>query len=401
MVAQLLYSLLALAAVNFAVSSATDPSKAPSLPRPPNTLRLANGTVVPRAAALGFSASQWIWTNDVSASVAPTGARAFRKDFVAPQGKTPVQAEIIMVADDSFTLFVNGAEVGAGGDFTVSERFCVPLQPCLNVFAVTAVNGGTVPNFAGLLAAIQITYSDGTTSTIVSDTTWHASLQVPAGYQQPSFDDNSWTPAVAEGAYGIGPWGQIPVPSPPPVLSLTTANWIWTNEVVNGNAPPAARAFRRTYTPPTGQTAASAKIIIIADDEYSLYINGVLVGSGTDFSVAQTYTVNLSPAPSLVFAVYAVNAGDGNNPAGLLAAIQITLTDSCTSGLTFVTDGSWKSNTGTPVGFQLPGFDDSSWPAATVEGPYGMAPWGNVTIASSSGPATALPGAPASQATAA
>ncbi|KAJ7491236.1 lectin [Mycena latifolia] len=400
MVSRLLCSLLALAAADFAVGS----SKAPSLPRPPNTLRLANGTVVPRAAALDFSASQWIWTNDVSDGAAPTGARAFRKDFVAPQGKTPVQAEIVMVVDDSFTLFVNGAEVGTGGDFTVSERFCVPLQPCLNVFAVTAVNGngGTVPNPAGLLAAIQITYSDGTTSTVVSDTTWRASLTVPAGYQQLSFDDNSWTPAVTEGAYGIGPWGQIPVPSPPPVFSLTTAaNWIWTNDVVDGAAPPAARAFRRTYTPPTGQTAASAKIIIIADDEYSLYINGVLVGSGADFSVAQTYTVNLSPAPSLVFAVYAVNGGDGNNPAGLLAAIQITLTDSCTSGLTFVTDGSWKSNTGTPAGFQLPGFDDSSWPAATVEGPYGMAPWGNVTIASSSGPTTALPGAPASQATAA
>ncbi|KAJ6606424.1 lectin [Mycena vulgaris] len=376
------------------VHDARDLSRAPRTP--------VTGDVAPRAAALDFAASKWIWTGDVSDGQAPVGARAFRKDFTAPLGKTPVQADIIMTADNGLTLYVNGEQVGTGGDFRFAERFCVPLRQCLNVFAVTAVNAATVPNPAGLLATIQITYSDGTTSTLVSDATWRASVTVPAGYEQLSYDDNSWASAVVEGAYGVSPWGQIAIPSDPPVLSLTNAAWIWTNEVVNGNAPPGPRAFRRTYTPPTGQTATSATIVIVADNEYSLYVNGVLVGSGTDFHTAQTYTVDLSPAQNVVFAVYAVNVDIVNNPAGLLAAIEVKTAEcKCTSGAIFVTDGAWKSSTGTPIGFQLPGFDDSSWPAATVEGPEGMAPWGKTTVTSSSGPVNAIAGAPVSQATAA
>ncbi|KAF7325324.1 Carbohydrate-binding module family 67 protein [Mycena venus] len=109
---------------------------------------------------------------------------------------------------------------------------------------------------------------------------------------------------------------------------------------------------------------------------------------GNNFQVAQKYTVTLSPAPSVVFAVYAVNTLTVNNPAGLLAAIEINSSGecNCTSGSYLITDGSWKSNTGTPIGFQLPGFDDSSWPAATTEGAYGVAPWNTVTVTPVSGP---------------
>jgi hypothetical protein len=281
----------------------------------------------------------------VSGGAAPLGARAFRKDFTPPLGKTPVQADILMTVDNGLTLYVNGGEVGTGGDFRFAERFCVPLRPCLNVFAVTGVNTGGP---AGLLAAIQITYSDGTTSTLVSDTTWRYSTSVPTGYEQLSYDANSWPTAIAEGAYGVAPWGQIAIPSDPPVLSLTNANWIWTNEVANGVTPPGARAFRRTYTPPAGQRATSATIIIVTDNAYTLYVNGVLVGSGTDFHVAQKYTIDLAPAPNVVFAVYAVNTATVNNPAGLLAAIEINSVGecNCTSGAYFMTDGGWKSNTG-------------------------------------------------------
>ncbi|KAJ7243386.1 hypothetical protein B0H12DRAFT_1236424 [Mycena haematopus] len=347
--------------------------------------------LVPGVAALDFGASQWIWTDEISGGNAPIGSRAFRKDFAPPLGKTPVQANIIITVDNGLTLYVNGDQIGTGSDFRYAEAFCVALQPCLNVFAVTGVNTGGP---AGLLAAIQITYSDGSTSTIVSDTTWRASTTVPTGYEQLSFDDNSWTPAITQGAYGIAPWGQISIPStsaPPPVLSLTNANWIWTNEVVNGNAPPGSRAFRRIYTPPAGQTATAATIIIVADNAYTLYVNGVPIGTGTDFHVAQKYTVNLASAPNVLFAVQATNADIVNNPAGLLAAIEITTAEcNCTSGALIVTDGSWKSSTGTPIGFELPGFNDSSWPAATVEGAYGVAPWGNVTITDVPGPISAI-----------
>ncbi|KAF7359269.1 Carbohydrate-binding module family 67 protein [Mycena sanguinolenta] len=132
---------------------------------------------------------------------------------------------------------------------------------------------------------------------------------------------------------------------------------------------------------------------MVADDGYTLYVNGMPVGAGTTWQVAQKYTVNLAPAPNVLFAVKATNGGTGNNPAGLVAAIEITMADcNCASGAFLLTDGSWKFNTGTPVGFELPGFDDSSWPAATVEGAYGMSPWGTVTVTEVSGPINAIAG---------
>ncbi|KAJ7090332.1 lectin [Mycena belliarum] len=393
---RLLYSLLAFLAADFAVGStigknSENQSKAPSAPA--TSVRIGNDSFAPRAAALDFGASKWIWTNELLAGgVAPVGSRAFRKTFIAPLGKVPVTAVILITVDDAFTLSVNGAAVGTGENWQFAESFCVALQPYLNVFAVTATNDGGP---AGILATVQVTYNDGSTSTFVSDSTWRASPTVPAGYEQLSYDDNSWAPAIIEGAYGVAPWGQIAIPSTP--LSITRAQWIWTNEVVNGSAPPGPRAFRRTYTPPFGQIATSATIIITVDDQYSLYINGILVGSGATWPVAQTYTVNLTPAPNVVFAVYAVNGG---GPAGLLATMEITTAKQgydCSSGAILVTDGRWKSNSGTPIGFQLAGYDDSSWPAATVEGPEGIPPWGNIAVSSSSGPVTAVGGAPAGQ----
>ncbi|KAJ7771613.1 lectin [Mycena metata] len=298
--------------------------------------------------------SKWIWTNEVTqpGGDAPIGARAFRKDFTPPLGKTPAQADIIMTVDNGLTLYVNGGQVGTGGDFRFAEHFCVALRPCLNVFAVTGLNAG-VP-----LACLPPSKSHTPTA------------PPPLSFPTPlGAIPLRWTPAIAQGAYGVAPWGQITIPSTTPVLSLTAANWIWTSEVVNGNAPAGARYFRRTYYPPTGQTVTSATVIIVADDAYSLTVNGVPVGSGTDFHIAQTYTVNLAPAPYVVFAVVATNGGTVNNPAGLLVAVEIMSQCNCISGAYFISDGSWKFNTGTSVGFELPGFDDSKWPAAVIEGP--------------------------------
>ncbi|CAK5270015.1 unnamed protein product [Mycena citricolor] len=111
--------------------------------------------------ALDFSASQWIWTTDVSNGLAPVATRAFRKEFVARAGKTPVEADIIITTDNSFDLYVNDNLVGSSVDWRYAARFCVPLTDCLNVFAVNATNGGLAPNLAapnaaGLLVAIQM-----------------------------------------------------------------------------------------------------------------------------------------------------------------------------------------------------------------------------------------------------
>ncbi|KAJ7126026.1 hypothetical protein C8R44DRAFT_618464 [Mycena epipterygia] len=157
------------------------------------------------APTLAYGGSHWIWSTEIAGGVASVGTRAFRKTFTTPAGKTPVLADIIMNGDDDFKLWVNGEEVGGASSWPATQRFCVTLRPCSNLFAATA-HTATV-NVAGLLSTIQITYSDNTTSTIVTDASWRVNTEVTPGFERPNFDDSSWETAYAFKQYPAGEWG--------------------------------------------------------------------------------------------------------------------------------------------------------------------------------------------------
>ncbi|KAK7442543.1 hypothetical protein VKT23_016141 [Stygiomarasmius scandens] len=353
---------------------------------------------------LSFNGVQWIWTKERNPSnnQAPVGTRAFRKEFIPPQGKTPFILKVAFAIDNVGTLFVNGETIATEGDWFTAGTYCVPLQPYTNVIAFSVTNGATTPNPAGLLVTAEVTYTDGSTSKIVSDGTWRASgASIPNGWEQLSFDDSSWSMAVPEGAYPKDPWGTIPIAGASAV-SLAPAKWIWTNELTTsgGAVPVGARAFRRTTTLPIGHTSASAEVLIAADNQYSLYVNGRFIGSGSSFHNAQRFTIDNIQADNgkIVLAVYGNNLnGPGPNPAGILASMQITSKDpsscvDCSSVTYVITDGQWKANRGTPRGFEQPDFDDSAWASAVTEGTVGSSPWGPVSASS----ATSTRGAPIS-----
>ncbi|PFH45076.1 carbohydrate-binding module family 67 protein [Amanita thiersii Skay4041] len=331
---------------------------------------------ITHVAALDWTGAKWIWDTPSNNGNQPPGTRDFRREYFTPSGKKVVSAEVLITADNAYSLFVNGNLIGSGNDWRTSQEYCVRLDPFCNVFAVRATNAGATPNPAGVLAAIQITYTDGFTETIVSDTNWRAHTDT-VGFEQVSFDDSSWQRAVVQKNAGDAPYGNIPLPAAPPPLTLNGANWIWTNEVDSaGNAPIGNRAFRKTIAIPNGLRATSGTIIISADNGYTLYVNGKMIGSGGDWRVAQRWVFDLPSLDDVEIAVFATNTG---GPAGIIAAVRLDTTDcNCSSTISFVTDGSWKANTGTPTGFEQPGFDDSTWPGATVEGPYGRAPWGPI-----------------------
>ncbi|KAF5371024.1 hypothetical protein D9615_010034 [Tricholomella constricta] len=229
---------------------------------------------------------------------------------------------------DQFTLYVNGILVGASPtsqDIWKSlQRFSVPHNAGSNLFAVRATNladvssGGNGP--AGLLDSIQITFSDGMTTIISSDSSWRSIKTVPANFQLPSLDDSSWAAATVVSQYGSGPWGMnVALPSGDP------------------------RAFRKTFQTPSGKILKSAFIILTIDDGFTLYVNGALVGSSPKqidiWKSAQQFTVPLSGSSATVFAVKADNLADvasgGPSPAGLLAAIQVIYTDGSSTDSSF------------------------------------------------------------------
>jgi hypothetical protein len=353
-------------------------------------------SVARRAVAntLNFNSSDWISTSSITADTFV----GLRKDFTPPTGKALIAADIIISGDSNMNLFVNGEYVGSGvppAQWRLGNRFCVDLLPSFNVFAVNASTGGA--GNPGLLAAILLTYSDGTTDTLVTDSSWRAHTGLPAGFAQTSFDDTTWAVAKNIGTYqSFGPGDAVVIPQSPPVITLYSAGWIWTDVVpASGKVPAGSRAFRRVFTPAPNQTPMSASILITADEDYTLYVNGVLIGSGSNWRVAQHYTVNFAVGTTeVVFAVLATNlAPSAATTAALIVAAEINMVPTgranCTAGSVLVSDALWKSTKGAiRSGFEQPGFDDSMWPAALNQEIYGGSIWGDITIAAPSPPVT-------------
>jgi hypothetical protein len=250
---------------------------------------------------------------------------ALRKDFTPPAGKSLIVAEIIITAANTFEFYVNGDYVGSGtpnlrGGF--AQRFCIDLLPSLNVFAANA-SADLIPQGA-FIATILLTYSDFTQDTLVSDSSWRVNKGFPLGFEQLSFDDTAW-PVATVATYAAANWPNLFIPTNPPVLGLAGATWVWTDVVpASGNLPVGSRAFRRIFTPAPGQVPATANIIISAERAYTLYVNGVTVGTGTNWQVAQHYVVNFSSAPNeIVLAAIVTNTAVGR--AGLLLSMEVSL----------------------------------------------------------------------------
>ena len=105
-------------------------------------------------------------------------------------------------------------------------------------------------------------------------------------------------------------------PEAPPRLG--SAKWIWFKE---GNpavaAPPGKRYFRRVLSLEDGAEIESARMVMTADNEFELWVNGRRAGGGDDFT--HTYVMDcarlLKPGTNLL-AVEAVNGADVPKPGG-------------------------------------------------------------------------------------
>ncbi|KAK0438627.1 hypothetical protein EV421DRAFT_1824192 [Armillaria borealis] len=286
------------------------------------------------APTLEFSGSTWIWTGEQNGAAndgAPVGVRPFRKAIPSSSTKCPVCATIIISSDDLYSIVVNGNHDRGGQWLQKLGRY--------NVFAIAVNNTGGA---AGLIATILVDYSDGTTQTIVTDTTWKTiKATPPGGWTSPSFDDSAWI----------------------------SASWIRTNETSAAGVDPLGhRPFRKTISSPYGKAAVCGKVVITADDEYTLYVNGNNIGNGSNWQAMQAYSIPILDADENLIAVDSVNTQP--TVAGLIAGVLVAYNDGTSE--TYYTDDSWKTLAATtPVGFQATDLDDSSWTGAKEWVPSG------------------------------
>ncbi|KAJ8454990.1 hypothetical protein ONZ45_g19092 [Pleurotus djamor] len=303
---------------------------------------------------LAFNSSKWIWTGEVATPGGnnPLAVRGFRKSVASPSGKCATCAELIVTADDSVQVFVNGILIGGNANWRAGSILFTALKPSSNVFAFLG-NNSVIQTPAGVFATIKIHYADGTSDTVVTDESWKTlqNATPPDSFAQVTFDDSTWTAAVVQGTWDKSPWGKTTLP---PVLPLSQSNWIWTSEAQG-----------------TPENLGSRAFLIVADESYTLWVNGKVVGSGRGLSAADAWSI---PGLEPTFNVFAIN-GTNNIPVrgAVVGTILITYSDGTTS--TLVTDASWLVSRDVSDGFAENSVDESSFTAATEVVKFGAPTW--------------------------
>jgi alpha-L-rhamnosidase len=324
----------------------------------------------------------WIWFPEGDpAAGAPAATRYFRGS-VDVAGATRL-ARLAMTADDGFTAWINGVQIG--GRDPVGENWRHPIvvdvttlvREGANTIAVAAVNASPSP--AGLLGTLELTEADGVHSFTTSGG-WKATDQEPAGdWKAPGYDDSAWPAAKELARWGGGPWGSVLASQRP------------------------ARLRRDFHL--AGKPIARARLYSTALGLYEAEVNGHRVGHDqlapgwTDYRKRvqyQTYDVTdllrrgaNAIGVSVASGWYSGSIASfgqqlyGERPT-LLAQLEVTYTDGSTAAVTTGTD--WRSATGpilsadlmageeydarleTP-GWSSPAFDDSLWqPVDAVSG---------------------------------
>lgn len=160
---------------------------------------------------------------------------------------------------------------------------------------------------------------------------------------------------------------------------LAGARWIWSAGVPNPSvaAPIGARYFRYVFDAGTGRGVERAVFVGSADNEFTLYVDGVKAGGGNDWSAAQGIDVTRLLHDGVnVLAIEANNAGVGPNPAGVVGALKIEYAGGVVDIIR--TGARWQSCAVAPADWTAETNPERAWQPSTDIGPYGMAPWGQL-----------------------
>jgi hypothetical protein len=162
-------------------------------------------------------------------------------------------------------------------------------------------------------------------------------------------------------------------------LTVKAGKWIWHNEPAVGAA---VRYFRGALDLPADRSVTAARCTLTCDNLATLFVNGrEVVRSDDDLNAGWRSPVHADLKPHLkpgrnVIAVRAENFdASGPNPAGLIGVVEVRFDQG--PPVVLATGEPWKSTGKELAGWQGAEFDDSQWPAATVLGNYGVAPWGD------------------------
>jgi hypothetical protein len=189
---------------------------------------------------------------------------------------------------------------------------------------------------------------------------------------------------ISERKIGLGKiiWGGefvTPKDAPQEVRTgsrLTGSKWIWFNEGrPERSAPPGKRYFRRVFT--LDNPVQSAILTMTVDNEFECWVNGKRVSEGHEYREASVVNVTRHlVAGTNSIAVLAENTTDAPNPAGLLAALQLTVRNG-KQHIVIASDHQWEVAQQVAARWQT-AKATQGWSPALELGRAGMPPWNEI-----------------------
>ncbi len=149
-----------------------------------------------------------------------------------------------------------------------------------------------------------------------------------------------------------------------------SAQWIWSPEHSKNAVPQGACYFRKEFTTNAPQ---EGKIVIAADDEYELYLNGQRIGAASGYAKFRSYdiTQRLQRGRNVI----AVRVNNVSGKTAALAA-RVTVKDHSSTLISHSTNSSWKTNLRPFAFWQSSRYGDRRWTPAQQFGPLvGTLPW--------------------------
>jgi signal transduction histidine kinase len=155
-------------------------------------------------------------------------------------------------------------------------------------------------------------------------------------------------------------------------------SWIWDTNTFDQQPC----YFWRTFEIPLNKRIRNATLIMSADNDYTLFLDGQLIGRVAEWREYWEYDVTLLMTPGRH--VLAVNAYNTYAAAGMIFGLHVELENG--DALEIKSDPSWKVVPQGTRHWETRKTAPSSWRPATIVGELGQPPWGLTPEVLSAGP---------------